>query len=168
VTLEYHHRFARLHKKRFILFKILEGLKDRVERFPIARGFSSPAIDDKIIRFLCHFRVKIILDHAIGGFAEPVLTGEINAPGGADSSRSRHDEAPYPNKKSLTIIIRREGWVFENCVTLLQKFDRVDNVIEDGEKFLCKLLWGCQLNHDHFIVRLKNDGLGACVHIDPA
>jgi hypothetical protein len=31
------------------------------------------------------------LDHAVGGFAEPILAGEINAPRGANNSGSRHD-----------------------------------------------------------------------------
>ena len=70
---------------------VAERLEDRVERFPIARGFSAPAIDDKIIRLFRDLRVEIILDHAIRGFAEPVLAGEISSARRADSSGSRHD-----------------------------------------------------------------------------
>ena len=56
-------------------------------------------------------------------------------------------------------------WAGEYCVLLLQEFDRVDEVIEDGEKFTRKLLWGCQLNHDYLIIRLENDRLGARLNI---
>jgi hypothetical protein len=91
VTLENNHRLTGLHKQRFILFQILERLEDRVEGLPGARGFPTPAIDDELFWFLGNFRVEIVLDHAIGGFTEPVLAGETSSPRGANGSGSSHD-----------------------------------------------------------------------------
>src|SRR6478672_797995 len=91
MTLEYNHRLSRLHQERFIFLKVFQRLKNGIERFPGARRFPAPPIDDELFRFLSHFRIKIVLDHAISGFTEPVLTGEVCAPRGADCSRSRHE-----------------------------------------------------------------------------
>ncbi len=90
VTLEDDDRLARLDKQRFILFQVLERFEDGVECLPRARGFPASAIDDEVFRFLGHVRVEIVLDHAIGGFAEPVLAGELCPPRRTDGSRSRH------------------------------------------------------------------------------
>src|SRR5215217_6159570 len=104
--------FPGLHEKRFVLLQVLERLQDRLERFPGAGGFPTPTIHDKLFGLLRDFRVEVVLDHAIGGFTEPVLAGEICASGRADSSRSRHDVVSLSNKKSLLVIIRRQGFVF--------------------------------------------------------
>ena len=94
MRLEHRHRLARLDEQGFILLQIFQRLKNRVERFPVARGLSAPAVDDQVLRTFGHLRVEVVLDHAVGGFGEPVLAGEGIAPWGANSSRSRHDAAP--------------------------------------------------------------------------
>src|SRR6266487_2028974 len=90
VTLENHNRFPRLYEKRFIFLEILQRLENCIERLPRARGFPTPAIDNKILRSFSNLRIKIILDHAIRGFAEPALAGEISSPRGMDDTGCRH------------------------------------------------------------------------------
>ncbi|MBV6467860.1 MAG: hypothetical protein PGMFKBFP_03233 [Anaerolineales bacterium] len=122
VTLEHDDGFARLHEQRFVRFEILERFEDRVERLPIARGLSAPAVDDEVLRAFRHLGVKVVLDHAICGFGEPVLAGEVSPARRADGARSRHDASPcrsdlrspqdfasLVNKNLPAIIAGREG-----------------------------------------------------------
>ena len=50
---------ARLHQQRLIGFERLQRTDDGMEAFPVARGFSSAAINDQIFRLLGNFRVEI-------------------------------------------------------------------------------------------------------------
>src|SRR5215207_676611 len=91
VTLEDDHGFSRLHKKRFILLQVFERFKNGVERFPGTGGFSTPTVDNEVFRLLGYFGVEVVLDHAIGSFAKPVLAGKLCSSWGTDGPGSRHD-----------------------------------------------------------------------------
>ena len=51
----------------------LQTVQNGIEGFPIARRLAAPAIDDQVLRIAGNFRIKIVLDHAIGGLLQPAF-----------------------------------------------------------------------------------------------
>ena len=84
---EYADRLAGLDKQSLIHFEILKRLKNGIERFPVAGCLPTTAVDDQVLGTLSHLRIEVILDHAVGGFDEPIFTGELCAAWGADGAR---------------------------------------------------------------------------------
>ena len=60
------------------------------KQLPVPRRLPAPAVDDEILRLLGHFRVEVVLDHAVGGFAEPGFAGKLCTARRADSAWSGH------------------------------------------------------------------------------
>ncbi len=90
VRFKNHHRLARLNQQGLILFQVLERLQHRIEGFPTARRLPASAINDQIIGFLGHFRVEIVLKHAVSGFAEPILASQFCSTRRADNTGTGH------------------------------------------------------------------------------
>ena len=88
--LKYNHGLARLHQQGFIFLQVLERFKDRIERLPRARRLAASAIDDELFGLFGYFRVEVVLDHTVGGFAEPVFASELCAARRADDAGIDH------------------------------------------------------------------------------
>ena len=58
--------------------------EDGVEALPVAGRLAAPAVDDQVLRVAGHLRVEVVLQHAVGGFDEPVLAGQGCAAWGVD------------------------------------------------------------------------------------
>ena len=88
--LKYNHGLARLHQQGFILLQVLERFKNRVECLPRACRLAAPTVDDELFGLFGHIRVEVVLDHTVGGFAEPVFASELCAARRADDAGIDH------------------------------------------------------------------------------
>ena len=86
---EHAHRLAALHQQRLVLVQLAQRLADRVEAVPVARRLADAAIDHQRVGVLGHFGVEVVLQHAVGGFDQPVLAAELAAARGAHHARLR-------------------------------------------------------------------------------
>src|SRR3990172_2456863 len=86
------HRLAGLDQQRLVRFEPLERRQQGLEAIPVARRLSPPAIHDQILGIAGDLWVEVVLQHAIGGFDQPVLAGQRRAARGSDDSR--HGETP--------------------------------------------------------------------------
>ena len=63
---------ARLNQQGFIGLQQLQRAQDLFKAFPVARRFANTAVNHQIFRPLGHVGIEVILDHAPGGFDQPV------------------------------------------------------------------------------------------------
>ena len=93
VRTEYGHRFAGLHQQRLVVVERAQRLHDRVERFPVARGFAGPAVHDKIVGALGDVGIEIVHEHPERGFLRPSFAGQRRAARRPDDARAdRHEQ----------------------------------------------------------------------------
>jgi hypothetical protein len=81
------HRLAGLDQQGLVRFEPFERRQERFEAIPIAGRLAASAIDDQVVRVAGDLRIEVVLQHAIGGFDQPVLAGELRAARGSDNSR---------------------------------------------------------------------------------
>jgi len=77
VRAKYADGLARLNQQRLVVFEALQRAHYLIERAPIARRPSRPAVDDQLVRLLCHFRVKVVHQHAERCFLMPSLATDL-------------------------------------------------------------------------------------------
>ena len=65
--------FSRLDEQSLVRLERVERVNDGVERFPVPRCASRAAVHDEIVGTLGHIGVKVVHQHALGGFGRPVL-----------------------------------------------------------------------------------------------
>ena len=63
-----------------------QGRQQRVEGFPTARRLAAPAVHHQVLRALGHLGVEVVLQHAVGGFLQPALAGEVGPARGTDGA----------------------------------------------------------------------------------
>src|SRR5471030_980859 len=73
------HRFTRLYQQSFVLTQFAQAVEDRLKSWPVAGGFTNSAVHHQILRAFSNVRVKIVLQHAVSGFDQPVLTAQLGA-----------------------------------------------------------------------------------------
>ena len=71
---EHAHRLARLDQQGFIRLERTQTVQYGVKTWPVARCLANTAIDDELIRVFSHFRVEVVLQHAVGRLNLPVGT----------------------------------------------------------------------------------------------
>ncbi len=81
MSLEYAHRFPRLHQKRLIVLQALETLDDGMITFPVSGGLSRAAVDDQFLWFLRDLLIQIVVQHTQGRLLLPSLAGNVIASG---------------------------------------------------------------------------------------
>ena len=79
VGFKHAHWFARLHEQGFILVQFFEGSEDGVVALPIARRTTNATIHHKVLWIFSDFRVKVVLNHAVRRFGQPVFTAQLCA-----------------------------------------------------------------------------------------
>ena len=79
VRFEDPHGLAGLHQQRLVVFQRLQRGDDGVKALLVARGFARAAINHQVVRTLGHVIVKVVHEHAHGGFLRPCLAREIGA-----------------------------------------------------------------------------------------
>jgi hypothetical protein len=75
------HGLSGLYEQRLVSGKVRERANDGMKTFPIARRFSSAAIDDQIVRFFSDLWIQIVHQHAQGGFLLPAFAGDCGSAG---------------------------------------------------------------------------------------
>jgi len=84
------YRLPRLHQQGFVLFKIPQRSKNGIKCLPGAGSLPATAVDHQAIRVFGNRWIKIVLDHAISCFDQPVFAGELGARWGVNFSRTGH------------------------------------------------------------------------------
>jgi hypothetical protein len=84
VGFEHTHRFARLDQQRLVVAQVFERGQDLVERGPVARGAANAAVNHQVLRVFGDLGIEVVLQHAVGGFGDPVFAVQGVAPWGAD------------------------------------------------------------------------------------
>ena len=79
VGFKHAHWFTRLHEQGFILVQFFEGSEDGVVALPIARRTTDAAIHHKVLWIFSNFRIKVVLNHAVRCFGQPVFTAQLCA-----------------------------------------------------------------------------------------
>ncbi len=64
-------RFSGLHEQRLVVLEAAQDRENRVESFPVARGFAYSAVDDELVGVLRNFRVEVVLQHPERRFGQP-------------------------------------------------------------------------------------------------
>ena len=111
VGLEHAHRLAGLHQQGFVVLQTLEHVQDGVVALPVAGGAADAAVHHQALRMLGHFRVQIVLDHAVGGLGQPALASQFAAARRADvagriKTRVGHRYSPV---NPPPVVARRAG-----------------------------------------------------------
>ena len=73
------HRLARLHEQGLIVLESLQGVDDGAITLPIACGLAGSPINHQVSWTLTHLLVKVVHEHAHGGFLLPALAGKRRA-----------------------------------------------------------------------------------------
>src|SRR3954470_6697801 len=102
---EHGDRLAGLDDECLIVCESLQGVDDRVERVPRARGATGTAVDDQIVRAFRHGGIEIVHQHPQRGFLRPSLAGD----GGAARRADVTAENVYSPKRAMSQSSRAEG-----------------------------------------------------------
>ena len=86
VGLEHAHRLAGLDQQGLVVFQFAQRGEDLVETGPVAGGAADAAVDDQVLRIFRHFRVQVVLQHAVGRLGLPTLASHDRAARGADGT----------------------------------------------------------------------------------
>ena len=73
------YRLTALHQQGFVFFELAQTIQNAFKTRPVARRFADAAIDHQLVRVFGHFRVQVVLDHAVGRFDLPVGTRKRRA-----------------------------------------------------------------------------------------
>ena len=83
-------RFSRLHEQRLVIRETLERADNRLEAAPIPRGAARSAINDQVLRLLCHLRIEIVHEHPERCLLMPPFAADCGATRGSDGHVSAH------------------------------------------------------------------------------
>ncbi|MNN43308.1 hypothetical protein D3C81_1575360 [compost metagenome] len=104
VRAEHADRLARLYQQRFVLAQAAQAVEDGIEAFPVARGLADAAVHHQVLRALGHVGVQVVLDHAVGGFDQPVLAVQLGTARGADFALAALDELAFVGVHVLVLL----------------------------------------------------------------
>ena len=77
VGAEHSHRLTRLDQQRFVFLQLTQRLQDGFETVPVPCRLTDAAVDHERVRVLGNIRVKVVLDHPVRGFDQPIRARDL-------------------------------------------------------------------------------------------
>ena len=101
-------RFARLNKKRLVVFELLQFTHDDIERFPRPRRFTRAAVHDEVFRTFSNLWIEIVLKHSKRCFLKPSFARKSGSPSGTNNTRTRYTSR-HDGLRNVASVAGRQG-----------------------------------------------------------
>src|SRR5262249_15349304 len=147
VSAEDPYRLSRLHTQRLIISQGFQGTDNIPIALPVARGLTSPSVNNQLCRFFRHFAIQVVHQHSLGGFLRPAFAGQLHASWGDDGlivHKATPQNMPGKHSRPSRFLIRdpRQSSLLQDLRKLALRDQVADSLDVESKRSVLLQAWG--------------------------